>query len=325
MTIRTRFIGQRFVLGLLCLSLFLLPAARAQAFNPEVLNSVVSVLPQWPGMAQGGNPEIPPGVAPEGSAVAILPGGYLATALHVVDKALSVTVRLYDGRELAAEIVGRDPPSDLALLKVAAELPLLPAAPEPSLGSPVCAIGNQFGLDLSVTCGVVSGLRRTGTGFNPIEDFVQTDATVNPGSSGGALVDGEGRLVGLLSAIFAKESDASIGVNFAVSHALLMRVMDDLAADGQVRRASPGLRFVNLSAEERAQAVGVKVAGVRPDGPGEAAGFESGDIVTSIDGRSLRKLSDAITALQLRRPGDELTLAVLRDGAPLRLKLILAK
>ena len=311
-------------LALILIGLLWVPIGRAQAFDPAVLDSVVSVLPEWPGMAQGGNPEIPPGVAPEGSAVAVLPGGYLATALHVVDRALSVKVRLNDGRELAAETVGRDPPTDLALLKVAEELPVLAPAPDPALGSPVCAIGNQFGLDLSVTCGVVSARHRSGTGFNPIEDFVQTDATVNPGSSGGALIDGEGRLVGLLSAIFAKESDASIGVNFAVSRALLMRVMEDLVREGRVRRGSPGLRFVNLTAAERALGGGVKVAGMRLGGPGEAAGFHAGDIVTSIDGRRVRKLSDAISAVQLRRPGDALMFAVRRGQASLQLKLTLA-
>src|SRR3546814_1059360 len=116
----------------------------------------------WPGQAQGGLPEVPPGTAPEGTAVAIAPGGYLATALHVVDRALEITVRLPDGRHLPAELVGKDAATDLALLKVAADLPPLPFAPEPALGDPVCAVGNQFGLDLSVTCGVVSALHRAG-------------------------------------------------------------------------------------------------------------------------------------------------------------------
>src|SRR5690606_40595555 len=133
----------------------------------------------------------------------------------------SISVRLPDGHHVPAEVVGRDAATDLALLRVEAELPPLPLAPDPALGAPVCAVGNQFGLDLSVTCGVVSALHRAGTGFNPVEDFVQTDAVVNPGASGGALVDGEGRLVGLLSAIFTMESDANIGVNFAASAALV--------------------------------------------------------------------------------------------------------
>src|SRR3546814_141425 len=242
----------------------------------------------WPGQAQGGQPEVPPGTAPEGTAVAIAPGGYLATALHVVDRALEITVRLPDGRHLPAELVGKDAATDLALLKVAADLPPLPFAPEPALGDPVCAVGNQFGLDLSVTCGVVSALHRAGTGFYTVEDFVQTDAVVNPGASGGALVDAEGRLVGLLSAIFTMESDANIGVNFAASAALVVRVTQDLRDYGQVRRGKAGLGLDDLSPEERGRDVGVRVRGVLPGGAAEAAGIRAGDLLTAVDGRQLK-------------------------------------
>jgi S1-C subfamily serine protease len=159
-----------------------------------------------------------------------LPGGLLATALHVVDRATEITIRLRDGRRLEAQLVAGDPSSDIALLRVPEEIPVLQLASQPVLEAKVCAVGNQFGLGLSVTCGVVSATGRTGTSFNPVEDFIQTDATVNPGSSGGALLDDQGRLVGMLSAIFSKESDADIGVNFAVSSALLMRVVRDLAS-----------------------------------------------------------------------------------------------
>jgi len=296
----------------------------AQAFDAKVLNSVVSVLPVWPGQPQGGQPDLPPGVAPEGTAVAIAPGGYLATALHVVDRALSVTVRLPDGRHVAAEVVGRDAASDLALLKVAADLPPFPLAPEPALGAPVCAVGNQFGLDLSVTCGVVSALHRAGTGFNQVEDFVQTDAVVNPGASGGALVDAEGRLVGLLSAIFTMESDANIGVNFAASAALVVRVTEDLRAHGEVRRGKAGLGLDDLAPEERGERVGVRVRGVLPDGAAEAAGVRAGDLLTAVDGRRITKVAEAIAAIQLKRPGEAVRLTLRREDRTLTLGLILA-
>lgn len=296
----------------------------ADGFAAPVLESVVSVLPLWPGQPQGGQPDLPPGVAPEGTAVAIAPGGYLATALHVVDRALEVTVRLPDGRLVPAEVLGKDPASDLALLKIEADLPPLAYAPEPALGAPVCAVGNQFGLDLSVTCGVVSALHRAGTGFNPIEDFVQTDAVVNPGASGGALVDAEGRLVGLLSAIFAMESDANIGVNFAASAALLRRVMTDLKDYGEVRRARAGLGLDELTPAERATQVGLKVSRVLPGGAGEAAGVRAGDLLTAVDGRAVRKVAEAIAALQMKRPGETLTLTLRRDGETLDLALTLA-
>ena len=181
--------------------------------------------------------------------------------------------------------------------------------------TPVCAVGNAFGLDLSVTCGVVSATRRSGVGFNPVEDFIQTDASVNPGASGGALVDGEGRLVGLLSAIFTKEVDADIGVNFAVSSALLMQVVEDLAAHGQVLRPRSGFRVEDLNSLEASEIVGVRVVAVTPGGAGEAAGLAEGDLVTAIAGRRMRKASDATAAIQLQRPGDRVALQVLRAGA----------
>ncbi|MGF1628678.1 MAG: S1C family serine protease [Kiloniellaceae bacterium] len=293
----------------------------AVAFDAGVLDSVVSVLPVWPGQPQGGQPDLPPGVAPEGTAVAIAPGGYLATALHVVDQALSVTVRLPDGRHVPAEVVGRDAASDLALLKVVTALPPLPYAPEPALGDPVCTVGNQFGLDLSVTCGVVSALHRAGTGFNQVEDFVQTDAVVNPGASGGALVDAEGRLVGLLSAIFTMESDANIGVNFAASAALVARVVEDLQAHGEVRRGKAGLGLDDLAPEERA---GVRVRGVQLGGAAEAAGLRAGDLLTAVEGRRVAKVAEAIAAIQLKRPGETVRLTVQRGAEPLSLSLVLA-
>lgn len=244
--------------------------------------------------------------------MAVLPGGYLATALHAVDRASDIVVRLRDGRRLPASLVAGDPATDLALLRVAEDLPVLELAPPPPLGAPVCAIGNQFGLDLSVTCGVVSATRRNGTGFNPIEDFIQTDAVINPGSSGGALVDSDGRLVGLISAIFTKDSDANIGVNFAVSSALLTRVVEDLAAHGRVVRASPGFRVARLSPEEAMTTTGLRVAGLDPGGPAAAAGLTAGDLLVAAGGREIRKPGDLTAAIYLRRPGETLRVKVLR-------------
>lgn len=299
------------------------------AFEARVLESVVSVLPLWPGHALGGTPGTPPGSAPEATAVAVLPGGLLATALHVVDRAEAITVRLADGRRYPAELVAGDGASDLALLRIPVDLPPLEPAPEPALGAPVCAVGNAFGLDLSVTCGVVSAVRRSGVGFNPVEDFIQTDASVNPGASGGALVDQDGRLVGLLSAIFTKGADADIGVNFAVSAALLMRVVEDLAAHGRVRRPVSGFRVADrdpgaadeAAGEAVAQAAGVRVIAVAAGGAAEAAGLVVGDQVTAIAGRVMRKASDATAAIQLQHPGDRVALEVRRDGAARTLSL----
>ncbi len=309
-----------------CLLFALLLAGHpARAFEAGILDSVVSVLPLWPGYGQGGRPGAPPGAEPEGTAVAIRADGYLVTALHIVQKAEAITVRLADGRLRPAELRGRDPATDLAVLKVAEDLPVPPFGPEPSLGAPVCAVGNQFGLDLSVTCGVVSGLRRSGVGFNPVEDFIQTDAAVNPGASGGALVDGQGRLVGLLSAIFTKDADANIGVNFAVSLAMVRRVADDLIDLGRVARAAPGMALEELSEATRRTTAGVRVAGLLPGGAAEQAGIEIGDVITALAGRQVRKVSEAIAAVNLRRPGETLEVGLLRGGTPAAVTLTLPR
>jgi len=304
------------------LALVVLPAP-VGAFAPEVLGSVVSVLPKWPGYAQGGQPQLPPGAAPEGTAVAIRAGGYLVTALHVVARAEAIVLRLADGRRLPARLVGGDAASDLAVLRAEVELPLLPDAPaDPSLGAPVCAVGNAFGLDLSVTCGVVSAVHRSGVGFNRVEDFVQTDAAVNPGASGGPLVDGEGRLVGVLSAIFTKGSDADIGVNFAASVALVRRVADDLIDHGRVVPARAGVRIVELDPREAGR-TGARIAQVDPGGTAARAGLAAGDIVTAVGERPIDRASAAVAAFYLRHPGDAVAVTVLRDGTERTVELTL--
>lgn len=295
----------------------------SRAFDPAILDSVVSVLPLWPGHGQGGQPGVPPGQEPEGSAVAIRDGGYLVTALHIVGRATVITVRLSDGRLREAELVGRDPATDLAVLKIDEALPVPRFGPEPALGDTVCTVGNQFGLGLSVTCGVASAVRRSGVGFNPIEDFIQTDAVVNPGASGGALVDGQGRLVGMLSAIFTKESDADIGVNFAVSTALVRRVAEDLITLKRVARSLPGFRLAELDAATRERIAGVRVVELVPGGAAERAGLQLGDVITALAGRPVRKVSGAMAAVHLQRPGETFALAIMRGAEALTLTLTL--
>ncbi len=281
--------------------------ARGQAFDAAILDSVVSVLPEWP--ATEALPE-----RPEGTAVAVLAGGYLATNGHVLGRAERIRIRLADGRVLEAERTGVDALTDIALIRAPIDLPVPAIAPPPPLGARVCAIGNLFGLGLSVTCGVVSGLHRTGTGFNGIEDFIQTDAVVNPGGSGGALVDAEGRLVGLVSAIFTKESDADIGVNFAASMRLVMRVAEDLAEHGRVLRGRLGLRVADLALDERAEVVGVRIVRIFPGGAAEAAGLAVGDVVVAIGDRAIRSASDVPSAAHMHRVGEAFEVAYFRDG-----------
>ena len=289
----------------------------------KALAATVSVLPVWPGLPQGGGPDIPDGAAPEGTGYAFDTAGHVVTAFHVVAKALSIDVRLPDGRIVPAVLVAGDGATDVAVLRIDEKMPPLADAPTPRAGEGVCAVGNAFGLDLSVTCGTVSAVNRAGMGFNAVEDFVQTDAAMNPGSSGGPLVTPDGRLAGLLSAIITKQSDTNIGVNFAVSARLVRRVAEDIIAHGSVRRAVSGMSFAPLPREMRDRAAGVVVRALRPNGPGAQAGFRTGDTVTAIAGRAVRKPQDAIAELYLRRPGERVTIAVERDGARLTLALVM--
>ena len=291
----------------------LLPTQPGHALPPETLQSVVSVLPAWPGMAVRVG-ELPDRAAPEGSGIAIAEGGLIATAFHVVGPAEHIDVRLADGRLLPAERVGHDQASDIALIRVAADLPVFNLAPRPDLADPVCLIGNAYGLGPSVTCGVVSALDVSIAGFNAVEDFVQTDAASNPGSSGGALVDGEGRLVGMMSAIFASEGDANIGVNFAVSTPLLSRIVDDLADDGAVDYVRPGWRLAELERGEQAAIAGARVDQLDANGPAGRVGIARGDVITGIGERQVRGPRDALAALALVAPSESVTVRFARNG-----------
>ena len=285
----------------------------AHALAADTLKSVVSVLPVWPGRAQGGAGGRP-GVAPEGSGVVLRPG-HIATAWHVIEPATRIDIRLSDGRILPARLIARDAASDIAVLGVDAALVPIGIAPAPRLAQPVCAIGNAFGLGLSVTCGVVSALNVSSAGFNPVEDFVQTDAAANPGVSGGALVDAEGRLVGMMSAIFASKGDTDIGVNFAASTALLLRVVDALIADGEVRYPSPGWRLQAAGRTQLTRVAAPAVGAVSEGGPAAKAGVAPGDRILKIGTRRVRTPRDAIAAFAvLRDLGRPLAITLQRDG-----------
>ncbi len=291
----------------------------------KAVQSVVVVLPRWQNVRPGFAPRSANGrIAPEGSGVVVRPGGYVATNDHVLGDAVSLRVRLADGRVLPAEIVGRHKATDIALLKVEADLPAVQPGPAPGLADPVCAIGNPFGRGLSVSCGVVSAVGRANAGFNEIEDFIQTDAAVNPGGSGGALVDGKGQLVGLVSAIFAQGSDANIGVNFAAARPLLDRVVEDLAAHGRVQAATAGMETTPLSDQQQEKTGGVSVAEVTRDGPAFTAGIDAGDIVTHVDGRPVTSPGEFRAALFRHRAGDAVEMTLRRADKALRVAVTLA-
>ena len=299
----------------LLLALLCVQAKPAVALPEETLRSVVSVLPVWPGRAQGGAGG-PPGVAPEGSGVVLRPG-LVATAWHVVEPAKRIDIRLWDGRILPARLIAEDVASDIAILGVNAQAGLVPIeiAPPPGLAEPVCAVGNAFGLGLSVTCGVVSALNISNAGFNPVEDFVMTDAAANPGVSGGALVDMEGRLVGMMSAIFASEGETNIGVNFAVSTDLLLRVVDALSSDGEVWYPSAGWRLEFARRNQAATVSAPVVSNVSDGSPAAFAGILAGDRILIIGPRRIRTPRDAISALAvIPDTVDSVDVTVQRDG-----------
>lgn len=292
----------------------------AVAVSTDTLRSVVSVLPVWPGRAQGGAGAAR-GTAPEGSGVVLRPG-VIATAWHVVEPADSISVRLSDGRTVPARLIGHDPATDIALLRVDQADTAIPIAPNAQLAAPVCAIGNAFGFGLSVTCGVVSALSLTNAGFNPVEDFVQTDAATNPGMSGGALVDDNGHLVGMLSAIFASNGQTNIGVNFAVSSELLLRVADALIEEGEVRYPAPGWRLAAAGPEQLAVLPAPVVRTVRAGGGAAAIGIQPGDHIVRVAERRVLTPRDAHAALAVLPQGtDAVDLVVERYGEMLSLRL----
>ena len=266
------------------------------------------MLPVWPADKKH-NEE------PEGSGVVVLDGRHIITALHVLGEATHVRIATHDGDVIDAQIVGRDEATDLALLKIERELKPLAFGGDPDIGDEACAIGNAFGLGLSLTCGTVSAVHRAGTGFNPIEDFVQTDAAVNPGASGGALVAADGTLIGVLSAIFTKQSDANIGVNFAVSAPLAARVAAALKAEGRVRHNAAGLRLVPALTGNDTGMQGAAVERVVQGGAGEKVGIAPGDVVLYAGSRRIRAPADFVSALDRLEPPASILLQIVRDGA----------
>ena len=187
--------------------------------------SVVVIEPTWPGYNRPGF-GAPPGTAPAGTGIFIGTddaSNHLVTAAHVITRATEIEIVTEDGMRHAAAVIAVDNQRDIAILETKLKRrPITLRLTDPAIGEHGCAIGNSFGLGLSISCGVVSAIHRRQVGFNPIEDFVQTDAAINPGGSGGALVDADGRLIGMIDGIFTKEADIDAGVNFAVSVPLLI-------------------------------------------------------------------------------------------------------
>ncbi len=295
-------------------------ASASGAMPPEALHSVVSVLPKWAGRPQGGA-GAPKGGAPEGSGVVLYPG-VVATAWHVIEPADRIDVRLSDERVLPSWLIAYDSLSDIALLGVDTELIPFTLSDNPVLAGSVCSIGNAFGLGLSLTCGVVSATGVSNAGFNAVEDFIQTDSAINPGTSGGALVDRQGHLVGMISAIFASDSDTSTGVGFAVSAKLLKRVADALLIHGVASYPDSGWRLTPPDTDQLQRLAAPVVEEVRPDGPADRAGVLSGDRITMIGERRVRSPLDAVSALGILSENAEFVeVELLRNGSYLHTEL----
>ena len=247
--------------------------------------------------------------------------GYILTNHHVVEDADEITITLVDDRELEAQVVGSDAGSDIAVLRVEqdslAEMPL-GDSDAVRVGDFVVAIGNPFGLQHTVTSGIISGLGRSGINPDGYEDFIQTDASINPGNSGGALVNLNGELVGINSAILSG-SGGNIGIGFAIPVNMARTIMDQLVAFGSVRRGLLGVNIAPLTAEiaenyELDSTSGALVTAVSTDSAAERAGLEIGDVIVSVNDEPVAGPVELRNAIGLLRPGDRVDVEFIRDG-----------
>jgi serine protease Do len=257
-----------------------------------------------------------------GSGVVVTKDGYILTNNHVVDGADEVKVAMQDGREFTAKVIGRDPKSDVAVIKVdASNLPVVTMADseKAEVGDVVLAIGNPFGLGQTVTTGIISATGRSGALGLDYEDFIQTDAAINPGNSGGALVDAEGRLVGINTAIFSR-SGGNQGIGFAIPTNLARDVMESLIKEGHVTRGYLGVLIQDVTQAlarkfNLKETQGALVGDVTPRSPAEKSGIKSGDIIVDFNGKKVTDSSHLKLEVARVKPGESVPVKVLRDGS----------
>jgi serine protease Do/serine protease DegQ len=254
--------------------------------------------------------------------------GYILTNHHVIESADKIEVFLQDNRSFEAKVIGSDPGTDIAVIQVMDPKNLiqmqLSNSDDVRVGDFVLAIGNPFGLQHTVTSGIVSALGRRGINRDGYEDFIQTDASINPGNSGGALVNLRGELVGINSAIYS-QSGGNIGIGFAIPANIAASIMEQIVEFGEVKRGLLGVSISDLS-EETAEAFGIKsddyqgalVQEVFPDSPAERAGVEPGDVIVRVDGEDISGAGDLRTTIGLKRSGEQVRLDLVRGGKTIK-------
>jgi len=269
-----------------------------------------------------------------GSGVLVNPEGIILTNYHVISEADEIEVALADGRKFKAKMIGGDPETDIAVLKINAN-PLPPAIKFGAMesvhvGDVVLAIGNPFGVGQTVTSGIVSALGRDHLGVNTFENFIQTDAAINPGNSGGALIDTRGNLIGINTAIYSNNG-GSMGIGFAIPVNLAKQVMESILKNGAMTRGWIGVEPLNLS-KELAESLklppktdGVLLSGVLEGGPADRAGAKPGDILTAINKQPIKDVRGLLNQVAQLGPGSDVSATVLRKGKEFDLNIQIGK
>jgi Do/DeqQ family serine protease len=265
-----------------------------------------------------------------GSGVIFSDQGYILTNHHVIGGADAIQVFLRDGRSAAAKVIGGDPETDLAVLKI--DLKNLPAitlgkSERVRIGDVVLAIGNPFGVGQTVTMGIVSATGRSALGINTFENFIQTDAAINPGNSGGALVDAQGNLIGINTVIFS-QTGSSVGIGFAIPTSIAKGVMEQIITHGRPLRGWLGIEAQALT-PELLEAFGLKkgteglvITTLYRNGPAHKAGVEPGDVLVAIDGKKAGDAREVLLAISSHKPGERIKLELMREGKPLTIEAI---
>ena len=268
-----------------------------------------------------------------GSGVIVSKDGYILTNHHVVAKADEIIVALHDGRKAKAKVIGTDPDSDLAVIKI--DLKDLPTIPFKSsaneVGDVVLAIGNPFGVGQTVTQGIISALGRNGLGINTFEDFIQTDAAINPGNSGGALVDVAGNLVGINTAIYSR-SGGSMGIGFAIPSQLAQSVMMEIISHGQVVRGWLGVEikqnnegFNEDGSLNNKVSEGVEISGVVRGGPAAEGGIRPNDVILSINNQKVNSANELMNMIAKIKPDTKINVVVKRNNQEVELSIAVGK